>query len=91
VAAAAQEALVEPTRSASTVAGIDGNRASSTRTAASTPSNADPAGARQYRGGDSNCNARATVARANPSRAATARADKPPKSEDDGSPPSPAL
>ena len=36
-----------------------------------------PAGAREYLGGDSARNARATVARANPSRAATARADMP--------------
>jgi hypothetical protein len=68
---------VQPTRSASTVAGIDGNRASRPRTRGSTASKADPAGAREYRGGDSIRNARATVARANPSRAATARVDKP--------------
>ena len=67
----------QATRSASTVAGIDGNRASSTRTLGSTASKADPAGAREYRGGDSARNARATVSRANPSRAAIARADRP--------------
>jgi hypothetical protein len=43
----------QPTRSAITAAGIDGNAINNSRTRGSTASTTDPAGARPYRGGPS--------------------------------------
>src|SRR3954467_306213 len=53
--------LVQPTRSAITVAGIVGTAINNSRIRGSTASTIDPAGARAYRGGPSDANAARTV------------------------------
>jgi len=65
----------QPTRSAITDAGIEGN--SDNRTRSSNPSNTAPAGGLEYDGGPRDANAHATVFRARPNRSAIARCDNP--------------
>ena len=68
---------VQPTRSAITVAGINGNSTNKARTRGSNASNADGTGARTYAGGRSEASALETVSLASPSRFAIARTDMP--------------
>jgi hypothetical protein len=67
----------QPTRSAITDAGIEGNSDNRTRTRSSNPSNTAPAGGLEYDGGPCDANAHATVFRARPNRSAIARCDNP--------------
>ena len=67
----------QPTRSAITDAGIEGNSDNNPRTRSSNPSNTAPAGGLEYEGGPCDANARATVFRAMPNRSAIARCDNP--------------
>jgi len=53
----------QPTRSAITDAGIEGNSDNNPRTRSSNPSNTAPAGGLEYEGGTCDANARATVLR----------------------------
>src|SRR5262249_56675111 len=64
--------LVQPIRSAITVAGMSGNSLSRARTCASTTSTMEPFGARTYFGGCTDRTALRTVLRDNPSLRATA-------------------
>ncbi|SNU02605.1 hypothetical protein SAMN06298212_1451, partial [Ruaniaceae bacterium KH17] len=61
---------VQPTRSANTVAGIDGVSTSNWRTRASNGQNDVGPAARSYRGGESDLTARHTVVREIPKRSA---------------------
>ena len=61
---------VQPTRSASTVAGISGSSASNARTRASNTTNDVSTGLRSYRGGASEATALTTVVREIPNRSA---------------------
>jgi hypothetical protein len=65
----------QPTRSAITVAGIDGVASNNRRIPGSNASTADPAGARSYFGGLAEANADATVFREIPNCLAIARPD----------------
>ena len=80
----------QPTRSATTFAGIEENSSNNAPTRGSNASNADGLGGREYVGGASAANARATVFRATPNRSAIACCDAPPLREDDESRPTPA-
>jgi hypothetical protein len=80
----------QPTRSASTVAGISGQFLSSSRTRGSNGENDDGAGFRSYFGGTSDATARATVDRPTPRSRATCRCGtRPPPAA--GSTPNPPL
>ena len=65
----------QPTRSAITVAGIDGVASNNRRISGSNASTADPTGARSYFGGLDEANAAATVFREIPNCLAIARPD----------------